>query len=390
LCGVLALLTLAYWGKGLYFLAAKPTMPSDLRLRWVDERYVFARRNPYDVFFASPYGQFGQRPLWNPRDTSPLPGLNAPYNAGYPPWGFFAGAIFFWPDWPAVRVYYAAINVLAGALIFIWGYSTCRRHGALAGLAAALATTAVGSNCTTLGVGQYGIVIVAMLVGTLWLAQKNRRIESGVLLGLSLTKPTLSGPFGLPFLIGRYWRVIVGLIGYLILSDLVIDLVTRTNPIEMTLQMLRAGQTYMRNEYGPLNLLLAAGIPEPKALAITAGAFLLTAAALNWLWAGAPLLIQFAIASVAGRLWTYHQHYDNLIIVFLLIAIYDLAIRSKQPRHILIFVLVGISLWAPAKMCDILFFQIFQMVIWSISLAFLLVATPRRNGTLAQGVENLS
>jgi hypothetical protein len=166
---------------------------------------------------------------------------------------------------------------------------------------------------------------------------------------------------------------------YVLIADAAIWLLTKTNPIEMTLQMLRATQGYMQVGYGPMTRLRSAGLPQSVAVSLTAVTVGAAAAIVTWGWAKSPLLSQYAIAAVAGRLWTYHQLYDNLMLLFLLLALGDLALRMGRKLHWCAFAAVGISLWAPGRWCDFAAFQNFQMLTWIIGLAVLLAATPRRN-----------
>jgi hypothetical protein len=345
----------------------------------VDQRYILAGRNPYDVFFATPSGAFARRPMWNYRDAQPLPQIPAPVNGGYPPWAFFLGIFLYFPAWPAVRAYFAAVNIAAGMFMLAFGFRIGLAHGRLSAITLALSCTGLGAASTTLGLGQYGIVIVAILMASLWLLEAHQRVWAGAALGLAAAKPTISVPFGLPFLAQRQWKAISGLAIYLLIATAAIWLLTKTNPVEMTLQMLRATQAYMQVGYGPMNLLMSAGLPQSVAVLLAAVTLGAAAAIVTWGWAKSPLLNQYAIAAVAGRLWTYHQLYDNLMLVFLLLALGDLALQTGRKAHWCGFAAVGISLWAPGRWCDFVAFQNFQMLTWITALAVLLAASPRRD-----------
>ena len=292
--------------------------------------------------------------------------------------GVFCGRHFYWPNWPAVRWYFAIFNLIAGGLIFAWAYGVGRPHGKLAALALALGCTACSANSTTLGLGQYGIVITALLAASLWLCQRRRGAGSGLMLGLAMTKPIIAGPFCVPMLFRHEWKAIGWLAIYLTVADAVIWAVTKTNPVEMVVQMLRTGQGYMTSSYGPMNVLISLGMSQPRALAVTAVVVFGIGAVLMWQWVEAPLPVHFAIASVAGRLWTYHKLYDNVMLLFLLVAAGELAVRSRRPACFAVFLLIGLTLWAPGKACDHLSFQIFQVLMWIAGVAFLLACTPRK------------
>jgi hypothetical protein len=148
--------------------------------------------------------------MWNYRDAQTLPNVPAPDTAGYPPWSFFLGIFLYFPAWPAVRIYFAAINVAAGAFMLAFGFRIGLRHGRLSAITLALCCTGLRAASTTLGLGQYGIVIVAMLMASSWLLEGNHGLSAGVVLGLAAAKPSISALFGLPFLAQRQWNAIAG------------------------------------------------------------------------------------------------------------------------------------------------------------------------------------
>jgi hypothetical protein len=380
---VLGALSLAYAAKGFTYLVLKPDVPSDFQLRWAETRYLLAGRNPNDAFFASPKAAAMRRPLWSPRDESPLPEIGAPLMSCYPPWGLFSGVLLYWPpDIQVARWYFGAANVGALAVLLMFGYRLGRHYGMWHGAALGLSCTALSSISTALGVGQYGVVITAFLVLCYWalarkLEQGQDAAAAGWWLGLAAAKPILSGPFGLAFLFPLRMRALVTLFVFFAVANGVVWLATGANPVEMVLQMLRGGQEFVNDSYGPMNALIGLGVPPVVAQIGTALGCVAAAAVLIAMWARAPLLVTFAIAAVAARLWSYHHLYDNVVLLFLLAALGELACRRANASTVAAFLVVGISLWAPGKLCDLLPFQIFQTVAWVGGLAFLLACTPR-------------
>src|SRR5258708_3325591 len=81
----------------------------DLKLRWTEERYFLRGKNPFDVWSShSPRAaqngiSFG-RPAEVERD------IGGP-DPAHPPWGYVTGLFYLWPSWPAVRVYFAGLNL---------------------------------------------------------------------------------------------------------------------------------------------------------------------------------------------------------------------------------------------------------------------------------------
>jgi hypothetical protein len=67
-------------------------------------------------------------------------------------------------------------------------------------------------------------------------------------------------------------------------------------------------------------------------------------------WRNATMLYLFAIASIASRLGTYHRTtYDDLILVFLLMAMGDAVMYSKNRVGLATLAILGLSLWLPAR-----------------------------------------
>ncbi len=109
----LGAVALAYWGKGLFYLVDGPggTGAIDLRQRWIEQRYVLHRQNPYDVYFAS-LGAPELEAARRGRDASAIAELGPPTVIAYPPWAYFSGYALLWPPWGVARLYYAVIQLL--------------------------------------------------------------------------------------------------------------------------------------------------------------------------------------------------------------------------------------------------------------------------------------
>jgi hypothetical protein len=123
--------------------------------------------------------------------------------------------------------------------------------------------------------------------------------------------------------------------------------------------------------------LLQLGLDRKVVTPLLAAIVLVPTVALLWAGRHRPLLDLFAIAAVAGQLWTYHKSYDNVMLVFLLVALGARALRN--PADVLAgfsFLLVGASLWLPASITDNAPFLVFQLVAWIGGLTVLLWRQP--------------
>jgi hypothetical protein len=130
--------------------------------------------------------------------------------------------------------------------------------------------------------------------------------------------------------------------------------------------------TYVGSGYSPVSYVIQAGCAPSVATKLIAICTVLLAGLLLYLWRQAPIITHFAIASVAARFWTYHSNYDNVIVAFLLLALGYLAWNRKSMILWAAFLLVGLSLWLPAKFTDHGVFRLFQMFIWPVCLSILL------------------
>jgi hypothetical protein len=234
---------------------------------------------------------------------------------------------------------------------------------------------AVASICTTLGLGQYGVIVLAALIAALvWDRQEGVCYQAlaGLALGVSLAKFMLSGRFFLVFMLRRRWLALGVAFTYTISASVMAWCWFKTDPITMLSQMLTYNLSIADEGYGPVSYAIRAGCPPALAVKAIAIITMLLAAFLLYLWREAAIMTHFAIAAVAARFWSYHRTYDNLIVVFLLLALGSLAWSRNKAVLWAAFLLAGLSLWAPAQFTDHESFQLLQMLAWPACLAVLL------------------
>ena len=88
-------------------------------------------------------------------------------------------------------------------------------------------------------------------------------------------------------------------------------------------------------------------------------------------------MLLFAIAAVMSRLWTYNLNTSNLILVFLLLALWRLAIETRDMRATGLFIAVGASLWVPASLSEHHIVQLAEHVTWLTGIIGLLILDSR-------------
>lgn len=409
---VLLVTGIMFTGFACYRVAANPggdgmgpDMPQvtvDLRQRWVEERYIFNRQNPYDIaettialgLNSTDHRENVQRLLDNPpppthRNTAIDPDIGPAQVGGYPPWSFLTAAGIILPvNWTVTRFYFIALNLLSLTVLCGWAYRVGRPFGVQGGVLLAAAALAMIVNHSVLRAGTAGLVINAMLIGSLCLDGKVKGLPSGVLLGMSFVKPHVSWLFWPVFLVRRrYWTLLTAM-AYTAGATAFICWLTSTGPLEMIRQARRhSGPAAPKDGDSLLRGLTLLGVEaELATLALGLGGVVL-ALVLMYRYRHASLLSLFAVAGVIGRLATYHHRTDNTMVVFLLVAIGQLALSRPTRTNIGLFSLTGLTLWVPVPTSwsaannpgigghissILLGFHVLQACIWLLALSLVL------------------
>ncbi|MDB9372521.1 glycosyltransferase 87 family protein [Nodularia sphaerocarpa] len=355
----LTILCLAYFTRGFYYLIVDPIGAGDLSARWQEQQYIYRGLYPYDITQGSPFID---------------PKIGAITSGGYPPWAFFSGFIFFPPiSFELTRWYHALLNVISLVILAVFSYEIGKPYGHLKAWFTVVACLSVSSHATTLGLGQYGIIINALLIGVFWLLQKKHNFFAGLLLGLALLKPNISALYFFILVIRKRVDSALACGLYIVISSSIIGVITQVSPIYMMEKMIKVSKYYVNTGYSGINILTNVGINPLVATLLLALVGTAIVISLFYLFKGHSLLFLFAIASVIGRLWTYHLVYDNVMLVFLLLAVIYLTFNQPNRLNVVILSLVLLSLSLPAKFTDLPFAQIFQSTIWVSAFLYLLI-----------------
>ena len=339
---VLVAVAAAYLTKGFTYLILTPR-PSDLNQRWEEIQWLFAGEDPW---------------------------RGHPRRAPYPPFAYPTLLPLVWPPYPVVRAYFAAANVAALAVIVAWAVSVARTTGrAVRGEAAFLAASvlAVSSTCTTLGIGQLGVIVTALLAGTFLLQQRDRPTWAGLLFGMALVKPTISGLFVLPLLCKGGLRPVVVAAAYVLAGSAVVLARAHESPVAF-LHIWRemADRNILAQGTGGLIDLVTAATGLAVRPVMTALGAIFTAATVLAAVAARrrPMPVLLALAAVGDRLWSYHTSYDNVMLVFLLVPLAVAAVRTGDRGLTAAFAAVAVSLWLPAKATERQWAQLVQVLVW--------------------------
>jgi hypothetical protein len=367
---LLTVLSAAYLGKGfwveIFRSGGRWSGAADLWRRWLEQQYIFRGQNPYTVTANSLRGY-----------ADPM--LAVPADVDYPPWSYFSGLVFFWPGWPQVRIWFGLIDLLGLVYVVSFVIRFARRGIPIDRILLVLSVTSIAAFCTTIGTGNYGVIVLALLAGSLEAEEARHSILAGLLLGLAMLKPNMSGPFLLIPLVRARLRILFAAGAYLVIASAAVWIITGTDPFTMLGQMLRAGGRFTSADAGLLTALISSGVPYRIATPLLAAICLAIFGPLLFRYRNAEPIVLFAIAATFSRLWTYNQNHSNMILVFVLLALWRTAIERQDFRTCATFLAMAASLWIPATVSALRIVQGGEILIWSLCLASLLLFEKQQN-----------
>ena len=292
--------------------------------------------------------------------------------ASQPPWGYLFGLALTWPDWPAVRIYFAAVNAAALAFLMWWAYREPRDATPEVRLLLAGAVLAFGGSCTATEVGQVSIVVTALLAAALWCDRNQHQYASGLLVALALIKPTISAPFAVALLITGRYKAAVAATAYGAVATAVAWVVTGASPLHMLQQMAASASNYVgAGTIGVIDMLAALGIVSSAQVTLTPLIVGIPAAALMAM-SRHSLTLAFAVAAVWGRLWTYHKSYDDVMLVMVLLPLGVIAFSTRSRVALVAFAALGALAWIPGRILGLPEIQMLQLIVWPAALMALI------------------
>lgn len=294
-----------------------------------------------------------------------------------PPWAYPFGILLTWPEWPAVRAYFAALNLVALAWLMWWAYREPRDATPEARLVLMAAVFAFGGSCTATEVGQISIVVTALLAGALWCDRAGHQYWCGLLVAFATIKPTIAVPFAVALLLASRFRAAAVAAAYGAVASGLAWVVTGASPLRMVQQMADGAKTYIND--GTLGLVdVAQWLGASPAAAVWLPLLVAVPCAALMLNARPSLTLAFAVAAVWGRLWTYHKSYDDVMLVFLLIPLGVLALnRIPSTAARIAFVVMGLLAWIPGQLLALPAIQVLQLIVWPVAMVLLLRLEPQ-------------
>ncbi len=340
----------------------------DLLKRWVEHAYFVRGMSPLDVYSGA---------------SPPDPEIGPMHAGSYPPWSLLTGLIFAPPiNQTLLRWYAAALNLAALTAMLTYAYRLGRPYGTGPARLFAAATCAIVANAITLRFGQYGIIVNVLIIGTLLAHASGRPGWGGLLLGIAALKPQTSGLFSLIWLNKRGIPALAVAAAWVLGTALLGAAWLGRSPLTLLRQVYEQAAVWDGGDNGLLGVFLAWGLPRtPVSLALLV-AGLGGSAILLVRHRSDSLLTRTAILCVMGRLWMYHRRYDDMMLVFLLLALAIAAIELGTTTSWIPFGLVGTTLWLPLRESDHTPPVVLaKAIVWLGALAWLVRRAPARESS---------
>ncbi|MCO6450495.1 MAG: DUF2029 domain-containing protein [Caldilineales bacterium] len=232
------------------------TASVDLHFYWWSGIMVRQGHNPYT---ANRNDQLADTPIYfldagfvnsPPEDVIAFKAGHPPGIPGILPSGLLLIQPFAFLSWPTARFGWWLTNV-ALLLIIPWlsfrllpvGETIPRSHK----LAIYLIFLSMMATRVAVSNGQTTLFVFACILGCLLLTQ-DRPIWAGILLGLAMTKPTLTMPLVLLLLFTWRWRVLLIGVAVQLISFLILDRLLSDRLIEMVMSVLISADNYVNQE----------------------------------------------------------------------------------------------------------------------------------------------
>ena len=345
------------------------SFPIDLRLRWVESRLLLEGRNPQRAGHPDPM-------------LPPTHEVMRNYGSGYPAWSHTFGLLLVPPlEWDATRYYYAGVCLLSLAGLSLFAWRRARPFGVWEAAVASLLVFTNFSVAICVSYGQYGVVVSALLAGSVALLERRRDWQAGVLFGLSLVKPQLTALYGVALVAQRRWRpcVMAGLL--LAAGTAVMGLAVHQTPMAVAA---RSGVEVFNPRQTTNIVMVTAERALGRRAILVVG---MTATLLmGWLaWTRLDDGDLFRLASVAVLLamfWTYRKHFDVAMMSVPLVYLWIQAARTRRRQELAVFLAVAVTLWVPLRdaQWELAWVQAVHTVVW-LGAAVFLIRTAREAGT---------
>jgi hypothetical protein len=365
---ILGGLLLAFWSLFSFMRASQLMMTPnyggvDFHAYWYAGLYLRQGQDPYTAFFSemnvdSPINfidKSNPQMYTTPAGLSIVPANTAPIVLLLTP--------FAWFSWPTAKTIWLIINIVLALLLPWLTFRSLPEAENLTWtdkLLTSLIFYAMTSTRRALDTGQTTLLIVSLMVGALLLARKNWAV-AGILLGIAMSKYSVTLPLFLFFLYQRQFRLIVTSLVVQLAALLSIAVMTSTSPLLIVDSYLRLFLQHLNGKGIHMGQFLPSGSPWRLIVPIM-GTLLLLGWVVQVLRRKQGKTSNFikksddsfyawhilTILSLWALLVAYHRLYDVALILFFLVLMatglrWSTAWQlSSRAKYLLSFLTMGI------------------------------------------------
>jgi hypothetical protein len=216
------------------------------------------------------------------------------------------------------------------------------------------------------------IIVTALLAGALVTDRTGHPYLCGILVALSLIKPTISAPFALALLVAGRYRSAVAAAAYGAVATATTWFITSTSPLEMLREMAHTAAAFIHD--GTLGLVdVAAALGASPAMVVWLPLLIALPGLAMMARVRPSLPMAFAVAAIWARLWTYHKSYDDVMLAFVMIPLGVMAVSATPSRRaIAMFFAMGALAWIPGRALGFPEVQALQLMVWPLALVVLM------------------
>lgn len=252
----------------------------------------------------------------------------------YPPYAFVMFSAFCWPATEeAERLIFQILSVAGLLLMAIYGARNLAFAGRPAAWLGFALPLAFSGNYVAFYQGQFSMISVALVIAQMWLLQRNRPLSAGICWALAMIKPQVALAFGLLFLLRREnFRGLIAGLGLLAAMTGFALWWTGTPPWVFWEQgVSRQRLAFVeKTAYAAAVWVQSFGISPRTATLLGLGVLGVTAITFlsPRVRRDLDLPRAAAICSVLGLSLFYHVHYDNMMLLPLLLALVATGFRQ--------------------------------------------------------------
>jgi hypothetical protein len=279
--------------------------------------------------------------------------------ADYPPGAYpLLWLLTGWSSLPTARVVWTIVNVVILAVTMALIAATTKNRTRAEQIFMTLLAPALYATSATIRIGQTGLMALAgiLAAGLLSTTPRTWHRDGGiaVLLSVALMKPTFTAPFFWFFLFVAGIRAgALTVLGFALLTALGASF-QGGDIIALARGWLAQGdKVEYLSAHGNMHTWLGgAGL---SAFILPASLLTLAIAGI-WSWQNrtAPWWLQLGVLAVVARIWTYHRWYDDILMLFVALALFlmvtsaEWSRRTRWTAFVLGALLVGCGI-APAR-----------------------------------------